>query len=139
MTNLDEPPGQIDGKKCLILKKEREWIWINWFQTVSNLFRQVALSKDCRTILADMNILTHKIAQRGESPSIFRIKRKFPLYREGGVRMKVLLDFCRFHKLLYFRMTMVQIAKTVQDSRGIEPKRKIHQRLLSVTFNQSVG
>ncbi|HDU0702641.1 TPA: hypothetical protein REO54_001519 [Staphylococcus pseudintermedius] len=45
--------------------------------------------------------------------------------------MKVLLDFCRF--------PMVQIAKTVQDSRGIEPKRKIHQRLLSVTFNQSVG
>ncbi|EGQ2797159.1 hypothetical protein ACVZOT_000591 [Staphylococcus pseudintermedius] len=38
--------------------------------------------------------------------------------------MKVLLDFCRFHKLLYFRMTMVQIAKTVQDSRGIVGKNK---------------
>ncbi|MGS4017047.1 hypothetical protein ACEUWK_01585, partial [Staphylococcus pseudintermedius] len=47
-----------------------------------------------------------------------------PLYREGGVRMKVLLDFCRFHKLLYFRMTMVQIAKTVHDSRGIVGKNK---------------
>lgn len=116
-----------------------EWIRINCFQTGANLVRQVTLSKDCRTIFVDTNILAHKIAERGESPSIFRIKRKLPLYREGGVRMKVLLDFCRFHKLLYFRMTMVQIAKTVQDSRGIEPKRKIHQRLLSVTFNQSVG
>ncbi|PCF45768.1 hypothetical protein B4W73_02995 [Staphylococcus delphini] len=38
--------------------------------------------------------------------------------------MKVLLDFCRFPKLLYFRMTMVQIAKTVQDSRGIVGKNK---------------
>ncbi|MBJ8254980.1 hypothetical protein JGZ08_10840 [Staphylococcus pseudintermedius] len=38
--------------------------------------------------------------------------------------MKVLLDFCRFHKLLYFRMTMVQIAKTVQDSRGKVGKNK---------------
>ncbi|EII2744709.1 hypothetical protein LNA65_000785 [Staphylococcus pseudintermedius] len=38
--------------------------------------------------------------------------------------MKVLLDFCRFHKLLYFRMTMVQIAKTVHDSRGIVGKNK---------------
>ncbi|MFH0716000.1 hypothetical protein WMC59_04115 [Staphylococcus delphini] len=38
--------------------------------------------------------------------------------------MKVLLDFCRFPKLLYFRMTMVQIAKTVQDARGIVGKNK---------------
>ncbi|KZK18224.1 hypothetical protein NO87_09430 [Staphylococcus pseudintermedius] len=101
-----------------------EWIRINCFQIGANLVRQVTLSKDCRTILADMNVLTHKIAERGETPSIFRIKRKLPLYREGGVRMKVLLDFCRFHKLLYFRMTMVQIAKTVQDSRGIVGKNK---------------
>ncbi|EGQ3231849.1 TPA: hypothetical protein REF75_002032 [Staphylococcus pseudintermedius] len=40
--------------------------------------------------------------------------------------MKVLLDFCRFHKLLYFRMTMVQIAKTVQDSRGRVNKKTPH-------------
>lgn len=108
--------GRVNKKKHLILKRVMEWIRINCFQTGANLVRQVTLSKDCRTILADMNVLTHKIAERGETPSIFRIKRKLPLYREGGVRMKVLLDFCRFHKLLYFRMTMVQIAKTVQDS-----------------------
>lgn len=101
-----------------------EWIRINCFQTGANLVRQVTLSKDCRTIFVDANILTHKIAERGESPSIFRIKRKLRLYREGGVRMKVLLDFCRFHKLLYFRMTMVQIAKIVQDSRGKVGKNK---------------
>ncbi|EHS7199153.1 hypothetical protein KWC95_000341 [Staphylococcus pseudintermedius] len=40
--------------------------------------------------------------------------------------MKVLLDFCRFHKLLYFRMTMVQIAKTAQDSRGRVNKKTPH-------------
>ncbi len=124
MTNLDEPPGAELTKKHLILKRVMEWIRINCFQIGANLVRQVTLSKDCRTILADMNVLTHKIAERGESPSIFRIKRKLRLYREGGVRMKVLLDFCRFHKLLYFRMTMIQIAKTVQDSRGIVGKNK---------------
>ncbi|WP_158224798.1 hypothetical protein [Staphylococcus delphini] len=38
--------------------------------------------------------------------------------------MKVLLDFCHFPKLLYFRMTIDQIAKTVQDARGIVGKNK---------------